>query len=156
MNFEIKGGHGAPDDKVVEALERRIGAGLPQDYREFIFKYNGGYPVPDVFGFMDEIKGRMDASDVNRFLSIGIGGYESIENYLNVYSGRVPCEYLPVAHDSGGNLILIKVLGEGVGGVFFWDHEQEVDSGEKASEYNIYSVSDSFNGFLSSLHDVEE
>ncbi|RCV85961.1 SMI1/KNR4 family protein [Billgrantia montanilacus] len=156
MELEIKGGYGASAPNDIEMLEKKLCAELPKEYREFLKENNGGVPVPGFFDFFDKNKGAEDTSDVNRFLSVGVKQYGSIEKYLEVYSGRVPAEYLPIAHDSGGNLILIKLLGSVVGGVFFWDHEYEADIGVGPGEANIYYISKNFDEFLNGLYEIEE
>lgn len=153
MTCKIVGGHGQAKESDVKALEKEIGGRFPEDYRAFIIRNNGGTPIPNVFGFYDKARSMEDESGVDRFLSIGINEYFSVERHLTVYSDRIPDDFIPVARDSGGGLVLVKLKG---GGVYFWDHEFEADDGEQASEYNVYPVSGSFDDFLSSLHDIEE
>lgn len=156
MNVVIKESKSGVNEEKLVYLEKKIGFSLPENYRNFSIKYNGGYPEPGSFVFFDKNLNRQDGSSVDRFLYIGEKVYGSIENYLRVFDSRVPKSYLPVAHDPGGNLILIKLAGADVGGVFFWDHEFEADPGETPSEKNIYFISNDFNEFLGGLYELED
>lgn len=137
----------------LDSLERRLGVKFPEDYREFLMKYNGGYPVPDGFRFF----GREVGSSVHHFLRVRGGDEsESLEYAADVFAGRVPSGLFPVARDPGGNLICIGVLGGAFESqVVFWDHEGEADVGEEPVGSNLTLISMDFSSFLSGLREVE-
>lgn len=112
----------------IAKFEERLGYKLPQDYREFLLKYNGGSPVVgDVVGWDDNPDIPYEHGDaINNFLKLP-GADSSVEDYdalrTPVELGwDVPGYILPIACDAGGNCFVLE-LGEGEGVVRFLDHE---------------------------------
>ena len=140
------------NDNDISQIKTMVNHSIPTEYIDFIKKYNGGIPEPDSFN----IKEINDASTINRFLGVKKEKNQNsdIFYFIKVYKDRIPSEYLPIAYDIGGNLILIK-LGNDHAKVFFWDHELEADEGEEPTLENIYYLADSINDFLSSLFLIE-
>jgi hypothetical protein len=139
--------HGPLDESVLAEHERAWGFKLPADYRAFLLRYNGGYPDPDVFRFKDSTKG----SSVDRFLGIHGREHNNLLTYLKLYEGRVPANLFPVAHDPGGNLILVSTSGPDFGRIYFWDHELEADEGEEPGYSNVTPIADGFDDFVNNL-----
>ncbi|MEK9495102.1 SMI1/KNR4 family protein [Photorhabdus sp. P32] len=142
---------GPIDEISVTNFENEIGNSLPNDYRNFLKKYNGGYPDPDAFLFLNDEE---DGSSVDRFLSLGCEKHHDLRNYFIDYKDRIPPKFLPIAHDPGGNLILISLSNDNPG-VFFWDHEFEADEGELPDMSNVHLISHTFTDFLSVLYKLE-
>lgn len=138
------------DEGIVSAFEKKLGMSLPDDYRKFLKTYNGGYPEPDAFHFLNS----EDGSSIDRFLSLSVEKNHDLLKYYEQYKNRIPNGFLPIAHDPGGNLILIQIDKESAS-VYFWDHEQEADEGETPSMSNMYIISDCFLSFLDSLYTEE-
>ena len=126
-------------------LENFIGLKFPQSYREHILRYNGGRCKPNVYSFNEN--GESTESDLNVFLSLPNELKEYVLDY-KINNTRIPESFLPIAEDSGGNLICISCEGKDRGKIFFWDHERE-------GEDNIYFIADSFDEFLNGLKDFE-
>jgi len=142
---------GFNDIGTIEKLEKSTGIQLPSQYRKFLTKYNGGYPIPD--GFL--LKDKSDGSSVDRFLGIDVGENSNLEKYLNTYKNRIPTTLFPIAHDPGGNLILIGVTQDALGKIYFWDHERETDDCEPNMS-NVYLIADNFDDFINELYTIEE
>jgi hypothetical protein len=108
-------------EETLQLVEQKYECRLPDDYRQFLLKNNGGFPLPECVTF-DEA-GRKTAADVFCFLAIGDERpWASMEWNRETYSGRLPKNTLPIARDSGGNLWLLNVGPENTGSVYFWDH----------------------------------
>lgn len=133
--------------EIVE-LERYIEASLPLGYRQFLLQHNGGRVSPDCFDFVRD--GKVTHGGVDWFLHIGNAESSNLYDYINTYRDRVPKGYLPIAHDPGGNLVVLSLQDDGV---YFWDHDEEVEEGEVAGMQNMYWIAGSFNEFLDSLHE---
>lgn len=142
--------NGPLDSKHLEILEKKLGKKLPLDFRAFLLKFNGGYPEPDSFNFF----GSEDGSCVDRFLGINVGEHSNLYRYFKTYSKRIPKEFLPIAHDPGGNLICIGLFGEYKNKIYFWDHEFEAN-GHEPNMTNMHLISGNFSEFLEVLHEVE-
>jgi cell wall assembly regulator SMI1 len=138
----------ATDETRVAALERQIGRRLPEDYREFMLRHNGGRPKPDGFEFALR-KGADASSAVEWFLSLHDGEHSNLERTIRFMRGRFPPDTMPIASDAFGNKVLLGLDGKIRGKVYFWDHEREPDG--DADWSNIDLVADSFDSFMSGL-----
>lgn len=102
------------EEKVID-IERKYKIILPVQYKNFLYKYNGGYTPKtkfkmgkvssDVRGFygIGEVKFSLDAIDLK----------EWIEN-----------KFFPIASDSFGNFIAIGLYDGDDGKIYFIDHEK--------------------------------
>jgi SMI1-KNR4 cell-wall len=118
-------------------VEAELGTRLPDDYRAFLLKYNGGSPLPDTVA-VENAPGT--PTDVQVFFGIG----RSIESSglvwnKRVLADRIPEDCFPIACDSGGNIFC---LTEG-GRIVYID----LDSPEPGK----YLVAESFDAFLQKL-----
>ena len=135
------------ESQLVE-LERYIGSPLPASYRDFLSRHNGGRVSPDCFDFVRG--GNVTHGGVDWFLAITTGGHNNLRDDIDTYSDRVPRGYIPIAYDSGGNLVVLSLRDDGV---YFWDHDEEVEEGEIAGMQNMYWIAGSFDRFLDAIHE---
>ena len=135
----------------ISDFERKIGSKLPDDYKNFLLKYNGGQPCPNSFKF---ISNKDDGSSVDKFLSLGKEKYSNLLKYYNIYKDRIPSGFIPIAHDAGGNLILMGANSDN-NKIYFWEHEMEVDEGDIPDMSNVYLISQSFSAFINNFHEIE-
>ncbi|GIG55690.1 hypothetical protein Lfu02_00620 [Longispora fulva] len=132
----------APPEKLAE-LADRVGVALPDDYIEFLSQHDGG---------------RMGNNNETVKMVFGVGevpDYASIWDALDTYDGRVPTWLIPAADDSFGNLFCLSIREQDVGSVWFWDHEQEADEDEPATEDNLTYKAKSWTEFLNQLRPSE-
>lgn len=102
-------------EKQITEFENRYSISIPNEYRAFLMKYNGGDTPKTTF------KVKKVSSDVVAFFGIG-NVRESFEQLmLNEWIGK---EILPIARDSFGNYIILGLGEENIGQVFFADHEK--------------------------------
>ncbi len=129
----------------IERFENEYSIKFPEEYKSFLLVSNGGEVEPSEFNFQNS----SDGSDIQYFFSIGeVNGGLSMKEVFEMYilNKRLPEYLLPLAIDSGGNLICISSREDGTHGcVYFWDHELEGIS------KNIIPITYSFNAFLDSL-----
>lgn len=64
------------------------------------------------------------------------------------FKGRIPADTLAIAHDAGGNLILLALAGIHAGKVLFWVKDYEVEDGEVPSYDNIGLLAENLRGFI--------
>lgn len=129
-------------------LEKLVGSTIHESYIDFITKHNGGYPSHEVFTYYRN--GIAYDSILQRFLDLADDSDSSIYKYIDIFTGRIPKDFIPIGYDPGGNLILMKNFGDDNGAIFFWDHEGEADEGDTN---NLFFVSNNISEFLSDLHD---
>ena len=108
--------------QTVLAFEQTLCAPLPDDYRDFLMKTNGGLPTPHV---IDVGGDPTMTTDVQVFFRIG-GSVKSSELQWNreVLADRLDEHLLPIACDSGGYLFCLVLSGTSRGAVVLWDTAQ--------------------------------
>lgn len=136
----------APPDELAR-FESLIGCALPDDYRLFLAKCNGGY----VGGRFWYLRGNPDGEEVEAGVH-HIGSFRdrscfSLPWHRRCYQGRIPDALIWIHDDPFGNAICLGIAGAHRGRVYFWDHENEPDedwdgSVERAS--NITLIANSF------------
>ncbi len=112
----------------LETFIKNKGYQLPEDYKSFLVKYNGG-ETPNT-----SLKAGKVSSDVRAFYGIGSVPYSLDEAAAMDKDGKV---LLPIAADSYGNLFMLDIT-KGTG-VYFADHEKNRE---------MEPVSDSFTSFI--------
>jgi len=130
--------HRAASEADIWKLQGLLQVVLPEDYSEFLLKYNGGYPDP--CGFRD--------------------GKEAVDHFFGfcqrdgclwctffMTRDSLPDTVLPIGVDGFGNLLCLGIAKENRGKIYFWDHEtsESVDGGP---------IAESFSAFIDSLRAV--
>src|SRR5438094_559990 len=100
--------YGALSPEQIQAFEKRTGVTLPESYRAFLLRSNGGHPVPCKFA-IPKWHGRFSA--INVFFGIQTGTSEDLEKQQERYSDRIPDSFLPIGIDSGGNRLCLGIKG---------------------------------------------
>lgn len=150
---QIEEAFGPLDEKILESHEASWQIRLPEAYRLFLLKYNGGSPVPDCFNF----QGSKNGSDLRYFLGINNDYHTDLLRYLQTLKHRLPARFFPIGYDSGGNIICISVAGDDLGKVYFWDHEREAEAAQSPElAKNTILIADSFQEFLEGLYEYQE
>ena len=152
----------APLD-ALKRFETTIGQRLPDDYRDFLLRCNGGYGCGYVQYLEPTPAGHAADACVNH-----VGGFReesyfslesSYENYQQ-YEVRIPKDLIWIADDPFGNAICLGICGAHRGKVFFWDHEREPDpeqwDGRVETAGNIDLLANSFSEFMAGLQKVPQ
>lgn len=132
----------------IAGLEAELRVDLPDDYRAFLARYNGGRPKPRFFPIRGVAADEFGV--VQRFFSVG--GPARVPDlvwYFRTLKGRIPSDLFPIAGDGSGNIICISMAGLNRGVVYFWDHDKEY---WPPGYDNVYLVAESFNKFLDSIY----
>jgi hypothetical protein len=103
----------------IKDFQNKFKLNLPNEYIDFLLKYNGG--IPNSVYFLE------DDSDVviNFFLSLGREEFNIEEYYIDmvIEQKNIPNDILPIAEDAFGNIICISCRETDYGKIYFWDHE---------------------------------
>lgn len=126
----------------VSHFEMSIAARLPDDYRAFLLRHNGGYPEPAGFRGGDE--------SVEFFFGLW-QKYADLNYETLAHRGVIPAEMIPIASDAFGNCVLLEVRGPNRGRIWFWDHEM---SGDPAKSVSL--LANSFTEFVESLDPTDD
>jgi hypothetical protein len=122
-------------------FEHDLGARLPDAYRAFLLRNNGGTPWPD----MIRIEG-LPTRVTNIQMFFGL--HQSDEQYnldwnLRTFAERAPLNSIPIARDSFDSLFCMTLKGDARGRITFVDSLQE---GRPR-----YEIADSIDGLLEKL-----
>ena len=115
-----------PSEAHVSEFENRLGFALPADYRQFLLKYNGGYPL------VGTVRGRDDDPEVpyqhgdgvRAFFKLPVPGGH-VASYERLRPSRdlpfeLPDNWLLIGDDAGGNSFVLELDS---GTVRFLAHE---------------------------------
>jgi ankyrin repeat protein len=138
MKLSFKDSFGKIAGKDISHLEQKIGHRLPLDYISFLLKNNGGRPKLDVF----QTKYGEYTSDIQFFYGITERDIYDLGTKYHFFQDRLPKQFLTIATNSYGDLILMNLEDERI---FFFDHETE----------ETVLAADSFPEFLDSLYELE-
>lgn len=136
-------------EQSVQAIEAAVGAELPEDYRRFLLRGDGGVPDRGAFSVPEG-----GSSVVNRFLSTRRDEDYSLWERLDYLPDFVPDGLLPIAEDPGSNLVLLGVKGAYRGRVFFFYHDRPARRPIAEAE-DITPLADSFAAFADGLREEE-
>jgi hypothetical protein len=146
-----------PSPDQVEAFEAEIGTRLPDDYRQFLLRSNGGKinwhefqgPTPEGQEWntvIDQVGGLRDERDLSLRLA------------RRIYQGRdlqIPRALLWIMGDPGGNAMCLGLTGKYRGRVYFWIHDEQPSpeewDGEVETAGNVILLANSFIDFVAGI-----
>lgn len=145
--------------KDLERVENELGYALPEPYRKFLLKHNGGEPTESYIDFKAE-KLKLPGDAVNVFYGLGVKPCDDIIHKMKVIGYQLPEGLIFVADTPGGNYFLLSLRDDSYGEVFYKDHEFEdnssFDPNNKILPESIVKVSNNFDDFLACLYDGDE
>lgn len=107
----------AETEALVPAFERQLKAELPEQYRTFLRKYNGG-ETPNTRFRIGEV-----ASDLRALY--GLGAAAPRYHFDQLGKSRILRQgMLLIGENAWGDHIALKLSGEGAGGVYFLYHDR--------------------------------
>jgi hypothetical protein len=127
------------------AFEVSRGCNLPEDYRYFLSKCNGGH-LGGRYG-INVVGGLRPEPDY------------SLEENARIYGDRLPENLLWIMEDPFGNPICLEIGDENAGRVFHWSAENEpIDGwdGDLETADNVILLGESFTEFVAGLPELEE
>ena len=126
------------EDQLID-FEKDVGKSLPDDYRLFLLKNNGGRPEPNIFQTLD---GKYE-SDIQFFYGLVDDDLYGLRDNLIHLRDRLSDREIAIATDSGGNYITINIDSDEV---CFFDHEIE--------EYSL--IAKSFSDFIDGMFSIDK
>lgn len=138
----------------IASFERELGVRLPDPYRRFLLRTNGGRPprekdTVDVEGLSGSPTG------IQVFYRIG-GAVKSSELTWNreTLCERIPDNLLAIASDSFGSDFCISLKGEDRGAIYFCDLQSVAFNYEAVP--NFYPVASDFDAFMNKLREFRD
>ena len=130
----------------IEGLEQRLGIKLPDDYKQFILKTNGGVPAPN--GFVVPERGQALVDILYGIRTERIGGDLEFEQEQAALWEPLPEGFVAIAHDPGGSSILLATIGKHAGKVFYWDRNGLWVRDDRS---NTFLIAQNFSDFIELL-----
>lgn len=122
----------------IEHMEDRLQITLPDDYKQFVFKYDGGYPHPNHFKVNEKVE------IFNNLLSLDENETDNIYEVLEDLQNRIGDQLIPFAEDGFGNLLCFDYSADKT--IVFWDNEKNYDDFKEST-----FVSSSFSSLIENL-----
>ena len=104
---------------IIESVENRLEITIPEDYKQIVLKYDGGYPNPNHF----KVDGKVEI--FNNLISLDENEYNNIYEILEDLQDRIGDQLIPFAEDGFGNLLCFDYSANK--NIVFWDHEKNHD-----------------------------
>ncbi len=137
----------------LKKLEQLIGYVIPNEFSKFILTSNGGVPREQVFFSVNEIGDNKDSEPFETDVQFFLNYDEIIEVYDNLVSEKlIKKDFLPIAFDSCGNVILLCLRNDEKHGSVFYAFHDLLPIEE--DYWQMVYVSNSFDSFLSMLHSL--
>jgi hypothetical protein len=147
--------------KAAGKIEKATGLRLPEDLKQLLIDAGGAlfFGSTVVYRPIELSPWNRDGSpqDVDIMYGLGEGKYSVLKN-LDIYSGRIPTDCVPIACTPADNQILLCIEGTRKRQVYFWDHHDEREiTGDEENDYgNMYLIARSFGEFIDMLEVVED
>jgi hypothetical protein len=118
---------------------------LPDDYRDFLlYRTNGGEPIEKIHIATKKV--------VRYVLGMHNGDYyASLYKHIAMFKDRLPFSSFPIATDPFGNLFIMSVHPEGLGHIYFWEHEGEPEYQDGHYTENCSFMAYSFTELINNL-----
>lgn len=128
----------------IDEFEKNYDIKLPEQYKKFMIKYNGGYPELSSF-IISEQEGE---SLVNKFYGLEDDDC-SLAEAFDYLEDVLPKDFISIADDPAGNEICLGIDGKYEGKIYFWFHDRNHES----QINNMYFLADSFDEFFNMLYE---
>ncbi len=106
----------------IAAFEKQNNITLPDEYRRFLLKYNGGMTPKTKFR-INKI-----SSDIRAFYGLGKADehytFQKLTDNMNILADFIKDDMLPIASTSFGDWITVGLKGDDKGGIFFRYHDR--------------------------------
>jgi hypothetical protein len=115
------------------AFESELGTTLPDEYRAFLLRHNGGVPEQETFDVPGEDGGErpfhcffaLHDNPWDDSTPEGSQGFPLQAALADFRTDGGPADVLPVGKDWNGSYVCVGLTGADRGRVLYWDHEME-------------------------------
>ncbi|MGU3370243.1 SMI1/KNR4 family protein [Bacillus mycoides] len=132
----------------IESFEKNNGLKLPDDYKSFLLKDNGGKSNRRRFSTKDDVV----TSSIMMFFPLSEETENNLQNSLNYYikGNKLPSKFIPIGKDPADNIICISIHGSDIGSVYHCHTYHIDDEGELEPKF-IRKIASSFTEFVNEL-----
>ena len=140
-------GFGSASIEDINNLQEKYNIKLPQDYCEFLMKYNGG----DLSDDGCEVFVKYLDTDIHMDVLFGVntGNRDlDVDTWTDDYSYDMPPYTIIIGASHEHGLIVLLCEGENAG-VYYWDDGYEFEC--SSDEVNTYFIADTFTEFVQNI-----
>jgi len=146
----------ADQQQRVTSFVTSLGVALPAPYQEFLVRFDGGAPYPNIFNDARpaEVRGFPDNQafcdrlyDLSRVMELQAG---------DSYGDGIPSGFILIGEDPGGLEIMLSLRSQDFGAIYVWQGTADRWASETNNETLIAKQADSFVAFLNSLYDTPD
>jgi hypothetical protein len=137
------------DPSDIVAFESLIGSRLPDTYRRFLLRTNGGN-LEHNLRFFEHNGGQVDVSVRRFFGAAAAHDSEDLARQVPLMKDRTPPGFIVIGDAPAGDKVLLSVRSEDAGALWFWEHEFEASEDEEADFRNMIYLAPSIDEFLES------
>ena len=156
MNISFEYSFDPINSAVIEGFQEKYNLTLPEDYKEFLLKNNGGKPRIRRFKTMDgkHTSSLMLLYPISEKIKPNLGNIYNEFNMKKV----IPANLLVIGSDPIENKICICVSGNEKGSIYYWSLDMEdIDEETYVPSYRCMSlIARSFTDFINSLYMLAE
>jgi SMI1/KNR4 family protein SUKH-1 len=133
-------------------LEKAIGNSLPDSYKAFLLRFNGGLPTPDAFPIEGMAKNPYGI--IQEFFGIDCPIESSNLKWIyEVFKTDTPPNLFPIASTPSGDVVCVSLWGDDPGTVVIWNY---YDAYRGPTYANVYRVAPNFEEFIQGLFRAPE
>ncbi|PFJ49589.1 SMI1/KNR4 family protein [Priestia megaterium] len=132
--------------KDLNELEKKVCASFPEEYVNFLRKYNGGEVEDNI---IELPSGEIESFILSSFFGTRLEDIDDLLSCYDTFEGRIPKGSIPIGRDVGGDIVCLNLNREKYGYIFLWDHDIELEFEDNEMEIqDLYYVAPSFDDFL--------
>lgn len=145
MPVTLSEGCGPIKSEVIADFEAQHGVSLPDDYKRFLLRWNGGRPSQTGFE-IPHWPG--EASAMHFFWGIRENKSHDLNYWYVEFLDRLPKGFISIGSDQGGNMLCLGTSGAYAGEVWYWDSSDRFEL-ENGTMFNVASgIEDFLNNHL--------
>ena len=137
-------GYGKATQDMIDSFEKHIGFLLPDDYKQFLFEYNGGLARYNYF-WVDDLDEELP---LHVLYGLGLDKNLDLKTWNDEYVDDLCSNSIIIGHDPGSGLIVLINDNED-GGIYYWDHTFNFEQSNE--DENTYKIADTFQDFINGL-----
>jgi hypothetical protein len=132
----------------LDRVENDLDVKLPENYRGFLLRTNGGKPHPDFFPIQEHKT--LTFGRIESFFGIGRPLRSSnVDWAYKMLIGQLPPYHFPIAGTATEDVICLSLGRIDEGRIFFWEKD---DARLSAGYDNAYVVAGNFDKFLEAIY----
>jgi cell wall assembly regulator SMI1 len=135
--------------KNIEKIEKELHVTLPEDYKNFLIKYNGAV-IDDAYIYVEDLQQKMM---MGLFYGVDLKNYADILITNKEFSIDLLENSLLIGTDDGEGWILLICDGEN-DGIWYYDHSYFFD--QSTDDLNTYYICETFSDFIKLLETTTE